>query len=87
MQDLKIPKGFEIDSPQTYHDHESLLGSSSRIILEISLLLNDVDEVNLAFLFKNARGSLLESFIKEYCSAKKEFRFLFKICYILPLVL
>ena len=53
----------------------ALLGSTSRIILAISLLLNDIDETILSILFKNVEGSLLELFIKDHCSAKKEFNF------------
>ena len=30
------------------------------------------DEINLSVLFKNVEGNLLELFIKEHCSAKKE---------------
>ena len=43
----------------------------SQIILAISLLLNDIDEINLSVLFKNVEGCLLELFIKDHCSEKK----------------
>ena len=52
----------------------ALLKSRSWIILAISLLLNDTDEVNLSALFKNVEQSLLQLFIKEHCSAKKELK-------------
>ena len=52
----------------------ALLVSRSRIILSISLLLNNIDDINLSVLFKNVEGSLLELFIKEHCSAKKELK-------------
>ena len=76
MQDLKIiSKGFEIDSPQTLSiwiliisRPWALLGSRFQIILAISVLLNDIDEINFSALFKNFEGI----FIKEHWSAKKE---------------
>ena len=52
----------------------ALLRSRSRIILAISLLLNNIDEINLFVLFKNVEESLLELFIKEHSSAKKEMK-------------
>ena len=80
MQGSKIiSKSFEMDSPQILNIPIliiswpwALVRSRSRIILEISLLLNDIDETNLSVLFKNLEGSVLESFIKGHCSAKKE---------------
>ena len=80
MQDLKIiSKGFKMDSPQILTIRIliiwwpwSLLESRSRIILTISLLLNDADEISFSVLLKNIEGSLLDLFIKDYCSAKKK---------------
>ena len=79
-QDLKIiSKGFETDSPQilsirilTTSWPRALLESRSWIILAISLLLNNIDEIIFFILFKNVKGSMLELFIKGHCSAKKE---------------
>ena len=87
MQDLKIiSKGIEMDSLQILSIRIliiwwpwALLGSRSRIILAISLLLNDIDEINLSVLFKNVEGILLELFIKEHCSAKRVFSLKFSI--------
>ena len=80
MQDMKIiSKGLEIDSPQilskwilTISWLWALLGSRYRIILTISLLLNDIDQKTFFVFFKNFDGSLLDLFTKEHCSAKKE---------------
>ena len=57
----------------TYHimTMNLILGSGSRIILVISLLLNHIDEINFSVLFNNVERSLLELFIKEHCSVKK----------------
>ena len=80
MQDFKIiSKGFKMDSPQILTIQIliiwwswALLGSMPQIILAVSLLLNDIDEINLSVLFENIKGSWLELFIREHCSAKKE---------------
>ena len=61
MQDLKIiSKGLEMDSPQILSKQILIiswpwasLGSSSQIMPAKSLLLNDIDEINLSVLFKN----------------------------------
>ena len=75
MQDLTtISKGFEMDWPQILRIRIliiswpwALLGSRSRIILAISLLLNDIDQVNIFAFFKNVERSL-----KERSSVKNE---------------
>ena len=57
----------------TYHTMSLIRVRISNIEdLAISLLLNDIDEINLSVLFKNVEGSLLGLFIEENCSAKKE---------------
>ena len=80
MQDLNFfSKCFEMDSQQILTITILIiswwwawLGSGSRIILAISWLLNDFDEITFSVLFENVEGTLLERFIKEHCSAKKE---------------
>ena len=80
IQDSRIiSKAFETDSPHILSIQIlitswlwALLRSRSRIIWAISLLLYDIDEINFSDLLKNVEGSLLEQFIKEHCSAKKE---------------
>ena len=89
-------KGLGMDAPQILSIRILIiwwpwasLRSRSQIILVISLLLNNIDEITFSVLFKNVDGNLVELFLKEHSPSKggiEYFRFRFKICCILILV-
>ena len=72
-------KGLGMDAPQILSIRILIiwwpwasLGLRSQIILVISLLLNNIDEITFSVLFKNVDGNLLELFLKEHSPAKEE---------------